>query len=134
VKKWFIIAGVIVVAVLFALLNLLKGGSKVEVVTAKVEKRHITKTVSGSGSIQARRQLDVSASAIGKITLLAIKEGDKVLITGFGKFKVKFKWARKGRNPRTGEQIILDSRRIVTFQSSSKLKQKMNRSDVDQSV
>ena len=60
-----------------------------------------------------------------------LEKGDKVLITGFGKFRVKFKWARKGRNPRTGEQIILDSRRIVTFQSSGKLKEKMNRSGVD---
>jgi len=49
-----------------------------------------------------------------------------VLISGFGKFNVKFKWARKGRDPRTGESIILDSRRIVTFQASQKLKAKMN--------
>jgi nucleoid DNA-binding protein len=39
---------------------------------------------------------------------------------------VKFKWARKGRNPKTGEQIILDSRRIVTFQASQKFKGKLN--------
>ena len=60
-----------------------------------------------------------------------LEKGDKVLITGFGKFKVKFRWARKGRNPKTGEQIILDSRRIVTFQSSAKLKDKMNSSGAD---
>jgi len=48
-------------------------------------------------------------------------------ISGFGKFKVKFKWARKGRNPQTGEQIILKSRKIVTFQCSSKLRDKINK-------
>ncbi|MFO7459456.1 MAG: HU family DNA-binding protein [Desulfatiglandales bacterium] len=56
-----------------------------------------------------------------------LEKGEQVLISRFGKFKVKFKWARKGRNPKTGEQIILDSRRIVNFQASQKLKDKLNR-------
>jgi len=55
-----------------------------------------------------------------------LEKGTPVMIPGFGKFNVKFKWARKGRNPKTGEQIILDSRRIVTFQVSQKLKEKLN--------
>ena len=65
--------------------------------------------------------------------LLIIKEnlekGEKVLISGFGKFQIKFKWARKGRNPQTGDPIILKSRRIVTFQSAKKLKDKINHSE-----
>lgn len=77
-KKWFIIAGVAVVIALFVVLNLVRGGSKVEVQTAKAEKRRITKTVSASGSIRCKRQLDVSASAMGKITSLAVREGDRV--------------------------------------------------------
>jgi integration host factor subunit alpha len=56
-----------------------------------------------------------------------LEKGEEVLISRFGRFKVKFKWARKGRNPKTGEQIILDSRRIVNFQASQKLKDKLNR-------
>jgi integration host factor subunit alpha len=52
--------------------------------------------------------------------------GEDIRITNFGKFQVKFKWARKGRNPQTGEMIILRSRRIVTFQASPALKKKMN--------
>ena len=55
-----------------------------------------------------------------------LENGEDVLISGFGKFKVKFKWARKGRNPQTGKQIILKSRRIVTFQYSSKLRERIN--------
>jgi integration host factor subunit alpha len=55
-----------------------------------------------------------------------LEKGEEVLISRFGKFKVKFKWARKGRNPKTGEQIILDSRRVVNFQASQKLKDKLN--------
>jgi len=57
----------------------------------------------------------------------ALERGDQVLVSGFGKFKVKFKWARKGRNPKTGEQIVLESRRIVTFQCSLKLRDKLQK-------
>jgi integration host factor subunit alpha len=57
----------------------------------------------------------------------ALEKGDQVLISGFGKFRVKFKWARKGRNPKTGEQIVLESRRIVNFQCSLKLRDKLRK-------
>ena len=57
----------------------------------------------------------------------ALEKGDQVMISGFGKFKVKFKWARRGRNPKTGEQIVLESRRIVNFQCSSKLRDKLQK-------
>jgi integration host factor subunit alpha len=55
----------------------------------------------------------------------SLEKGDPVLVPGFGKFKVRFKWARKGRNPKTGESIILDSRRVITFQCSPKLRVKI---------
>ncbi len=57
----------------------------------------------------------------------SLAKGEDVLIPGFGKFQVKFKWARKGRNPQTGETIIINSRRTVTFKVSRKLRDKMNR-------
>jgi integration host factor subunit alpha len=55
-----------------------------------------------------------------------LEKGENLLITGFGKFQIRFKWARKGRNPRTGKPIILDSHRVVTFHCSPKLKEKIN--------
>jgi len=55
-----------------------------------------------------------------------LEQGESVLLSGFGKFHVRFKWARKGRNPQTGETIVLKSRRVVTFQCSPKLKEKIN--------
>ena len=68
----------------------------------------------------------VIVDAFFEIIKSTLENGENVLISGFGKFKVKFKWARKGRNPQTGEQIILKSRRIITFQCSSKLRDKIN--------
>ena len=53
-------------------------------------------------------------------------EGDDLLISGFGKFNVKDKRERKGRNPQTGETLILDSRRVVTFSPSGILRSRVN--------
>jgi integration host factor subunit alpha len=49
-----------------------------------------------------------------------------VLISGFGKFSVKQKAKRKGRNPATGEDMILTPRRVVTFKCSGILRDKIN--------
>ncbi|MBN1829396.1 MAG: integration host factor subunit alpha [Deltaproteobacteria bacterium] len=49
-----------------------------------------------------------------------------VLISGFGKWSVKKKSPRKGRNPQTGEELMLDSRHVVTFKCSRKLKETVN--------
>ena len=55
-----------------------------------------------------------------------LENGEDVLVSGFGKFSVKEKKERRGRNPQTGEDMILDSRRVVTFKCSPVLKEKMN--------
>jgi len=52
--------------------------------------------------------------------------GEDVMISGFGKWSVKSKHARRGRNPKTGEQIILDARRVVTWSYSPVLKKAVN--------
>ena len=56
----------------------------------------------------------------------AIETGDDVLISGFGKFCVKEKGVRKGRNPATGEDMMLSERKVVTFKCSSVLRDKVN--------
>ena len=55
-----------------------------------------------------------------------LASGEDVLISGFGKFCVKDKRERKGRNPATGEDMILGPRRVVTFRCSGKLRDKIN--------
>lgn len=52
-------------------------------------------------------------------------DGDNVRISGFGNFQVREKAARPGRNPRTGESIPIEARRVVTFHASNKLKEKV---------
>ena len=55
-----------------------------------------------------------------------LANGEDVLISGFGKFCVKNKRQRRGRNPSTGDDLILDARRVVTFTCSTTLKNKIN--------
>jgi integration host factor subunit alpha len=55
-----------------------------------------------------------------------LSEGEKVKISGFGNFVVRPKNARKGRNPQTGQEILLDARRVLTFKPSLVLKNVLN--------
>ena len=55
-----------------------------------------------------------------------LESGEDVLVSGFGKFCVKTKHERRGRNPATGEDMMLEPRRIVTFNCSRKLRDKIN--------
>ncbi len=55
-----------------------------------------------------------------------LERGEDVLISGFGKFCVKQKGQRRGRNPQTGEQLLLRPRRVVTFRCSGSLSKKIN--------
>jgi len=56
-----------------------------------------------------------------------LSSGEDVLISSFGKFCVKEKRERKGRNPATGENMKLAARRVLTFKCSGKLRQKINK-------
>ena len=56
----------------------------------------------------------------------SFENGDDVLLSGFGKFNVKAKSARKGRNPKTGKKLILGARTVVTFKPSGILREKVN--------
>ena len=57
----------------------------------------------------------------------SLSAGDEVMISGFGKFCVKEKAARRGRNPATGDDLMLAPRRVVTFKCSGRLRDKINR-------
>jgi integration host factor subunit alpha len=52
----------------------------------------------------------------------ALEKGDSVKLSGFGNFELRTKSERPGRNPKTGEEIPISARRVVTFHASQKLK------------
>lgn len=55
-----------------------------------------------------------------------LENGEKIKISGFGNFVVRQKKPRKGRNPQTGEKMIISGRRVLTFKPSVKLRKALN--------
>jgi len=77
------------------------------------------------------KQIVLLQSFLVLISLLEIMKstlasGEDILVSGFGKFCVKEKAERRGRNPSTGDDLVLASRRVVTFRCSGKLRDKIN--------
>jgi len=64
--------------------------------------------------------------ALLEIIKKTLENGNDILISGFGKFCVKEKGQRRGRNPQSGETLMLKPRRVVTFRCSRVLKEKIN--------
>jgi integration host factor subunit alpha len=58
-----------------------------------------------------------------------LQQGEKVKISGFGNFIINAKRPRKGRNPQTGEEIIISGRRVLSFKPSPVLKKSINPGD-----
>ena len=56
---------------------------------------------------------------------LALENGEQVKLSGFGNFDLREKKQRPGRNPKTGEEIPISARRVVTFRPGQKLKAKV---------
>ncbi len=71
------------------------------------------------------QSVEITESLIERIKA-SLASGDDVLVSGFGKFCVKEKAERKGRNPATDEDLMLPARRVVTFKCSGKLRDKVN--------
>jgi integration host factor subunit alpha len=60
---------------------------------------------------------------------LTFMEGESVKISGFGTFNVRKKMARRGRNPKTGDDLEITPRRVITFRASNQLKAAMEKQD-----
>ncbi|MFC1523769.1 integration host factor subunit alpha [Thermodesulfobacteriota bacterium] len=73
-----------------------------------------------------KAQATEAVEAFLKITKGCLENGEDLLLSGFGKFNVKEKNARRGRNPQTGNELILSARRVVTFKPSGILRDRIN--------
>ena len=69
-----------------------------------------------------KREAKVMVESFFEEIRLALENGDSVKLSGFGNFQLRNKPQRPGRNPKTGEEIPITARRVVTFHASQKLK------------
>ena len=88
-------------------------------------KDHLIVAIAQENGFPKKQSTEIVETLL-KIIKLGLSSGEDVLISGFGKFRVNKKEARKGRNPATGEDMMLKARRVVTFHCSGKLRKKIN--------
>jgi integration host factor subunit alpha len=88
-------------------------------------KANIVETVSEQIGYTKNQSFELIETLL-EIIKRTLESGDDVLVSGFGKFCVKTKRERRGRNPATGEEMMLEPRRVVTFRCSRQLKDKIN--------
>ena len=83
----------------------------------KLTKAQMIEKISNRNGFSKKKSAELVESLL-TIMKNTLASGEDILITGFGKFCVKDKKQRKGRNPATGEGMMIRSRRIVTFRCS----------------
>ena len=90
-----------------------------------VTKAHIADSIHNQLGLPQNQSVKALESIL-EIIKKTLENGEDVLITGFGKFCVKEKRERRERNPATGEDLMLGSRRVVGFKCSGKFRERMN--------
>ena len=90
-----------------------------------VTKAHLVESISRQVELP-KGQCSQVLETLLELLMNTLEFGEDVVISRFGKFCVKEKKKRRGRNPATGEELTLNGRRVVTFQSSTVLRERIN--------
>ena len=89
-------------------------------------KSDIVKDLNNEIGLNKREAKELVDSFFDNIKKL-LSQGHEVKLSGFGNFQLKDKSSRPGRNPRTGDDVEIKARRVVTFKSGQKLKESMKK-------
>lgn len=73
-----------------------------------------------------KKEAEGMVNAVFEAIIEALKEDDKVVLTGFGTFEVHERAARTGRNPQTGEEILIEGGKAPVFKAAKSLKDEIN--------
>ncbi len=89
-----------------------------------MSKTNIVRAVTSQTAQPGRRVASTIEAFIGRMTD-QLRKGKKVTLSGFGTFRVHQRKARKGRNPRTGEPLIIPAARVVRFKAGTSLREEI---------
>lgn len=92
--------------------------------TPALTKAHLSDLLFDQIGLNKRESKDM-VDAFFELISGSLVDGADVKITGFGNFHIRTKAPRPGRNPRTGEDVPIEARRVVTFHASHKLKEQI---------
>jgi integration host factor subunit alpha len=90
-----------------------------------MKKADIARSIHQQAGVSEAEAADLLERVLG-LLMSTLQRGEPIIITGFGRFTVRMKQPRKGRNPRTGEVIIVPGRKVVTFRPSALWKAELN--------
>jgi len=93
--------------------------------TGTLTKSHIFGSIYNNCGLSKSKSIQAIETML-EIMKSTLESGQDILISGFGKFEVRDKNQRKGRNPATGNDLVLDARRVVTFKCSGVLRERLN--------
>ena len=88
-------------------------------------KAHIVEAAAEQNGLPRNQSVN-TIEILLEIIKRTLASGEDVLVSGFGKFRIKEKHKRRGRNPATGEDMMLEPRRVVTFNCSRNLRDRVN--------
>lgn len=88
-------------------------------------KAHIVDRVYDRTQVTKKEAADY-VNEILEVMKEALEEGEEIKLSGFGKFEVRKKGERIGRNPRTGDEIVIPERKVLRFKVSQVLKDELN--------
>ena len=89
-------------------------------------KSQIVESISRENGFTKKKSVEAVENLL-EIIKKTLESGEDILVSGFGKFSVRHKKQRRGRNPATGHDLMLEARRVVTFKCSGKLRARLNR-------
>ena len=93
--------------------------------TGTLTKARVVEAISEHNGYTYKKSAETVETLL-EIIKQTLESGEDVLISGFGKFIVKQKSERRGRNPATGEDMMMRPRKIITFRCSRQLREKVN--------
>ena len=89
-------------------------------------KADLVKIICEEMGFAAKESMEI-VERVFEIMKESLESGEKIKISGFGNFNIRAKRPRRGRNPKTGKEIVILGRRVVTFKPSNVLRKALNR-------
>jgi len=89
-------------------------------------KAELVEEVSGSATL-TRKHSEVIVDAVFSSIVEALQRGDKIELRGFGSFRVRHRGSRTGRNPKTGEGVLVPAKKVPYFKPGKELRELINR-------
>lgn len=89
-------------------------------------KSELIEAVAAKVSNFSRKDIEIIVDTLFDSMSTSLSKGDKVEIRGFGSFKIKEREGRQGRNPKSGENIFIESKRVPFFKAGKEIRERIN--------